>query len=329
MSTELVYYNAARTALQHAASVDEVKSVKDKAEAMRLYAQQQRDTALEQYAAEIKARAMRRLGELSSELDKSKGGANPQATLASNGKSKSQSLKAAGLSTSQAHRCEQISRIPEKEFEDVIREKAQSGNAVTVADMVRKVVVKSNREERINSIIDKCEGTPLLPDKKYAVLYADPPWKYEHVKTENRAIENQYPTMELTELLTLPIDSITNKDAIIFLWANAPKLAEAMRVLESWGFTYRTCAVWVKDRIGMGYYFRSQHELLLVGIKGNMPVPPESSRVSSVIGMPREAHSAKPECVYEIIEQMYPSLPRIELFSRTKRDGWGAWGNQA
>jgi len=85
---------------------------------------------------------------------------------------------------------------------------------------------------------------------------------------------------------------------------------------------------WVKDKIGMGYYARNRHELLLIAKRGNMPVPQPSDRPDSVVSAPRQAHSAKPDEFYAIIERMYPGVPKIELFSRGKRDGWAVWGNQ-
>lgn len=166
------------------------------------------------------------------------------------------------------------------------------------------------------------------PAGKYSLIYADPPWRYEHVKTESRAIENHYPTMALDEICALPIPEICHDDAVLFMWATSPKLAESMEVLEAWGFTYRTCAVWDKEKIGMGYYFRQQHELLLVATRGSPAVPEPSDRVSSVIRARREEHSKKPALLYELLESMYPHSARIELFCRESRPGWAAWGNQ-
>jgi len=100
-------------------------------------------------------------------------------------------------------------------------------------------------------------------------------------------------------------------------------------VIEAWGFSYRTCAVWVKDKIGMGYYFRQRHELLLVATKGKPPTPAPSDRLDSVIEATRERHSAKPVEGYEAIERMYPTLPKMEMFCRSPRDGWHVWGNQS
>jgi N6-adenosine-specific RNA methylase IME4 len=97
--------------------------------------------------------------------------------------------------------------------------------------------------------------------------------------------------------------------------------------MDAWGFTYRTNIVWVKDAIGLGYWVRNQHELLLIGARGEMRAPAVGARRSSVIKSPRREHSRKPDEAYALIEQMYPELPKIELFARHARPGWAAWGN--
>lgn len=170
---------------------------------------------------------------------------------------------------------------------------------------------------------------PPLPDKKYQVIYIDPPWRYEFSRSTSREIENQYPTMALEDIKELPIGNLAADDSVIFLWATSPKLEEAIGVLNAYGFKYVTSGVWDKLKIGMGYYFRGRHELLLVGKKGNLPVPPPKSRVSSVIEIPRSKHSKKPVEFYGILENMYPEATRIEIFSRTERKGWDTWGFEA
>jgi N6-adenosine-specific RNA methylase IME4 len=163
-----------------------------------------------------------------------------------------------------------------------------------------------------------------------AVIYADPPWRYEHNETPDgegtgRAIENQYTTMTTAAISALDVPAAD--DAVLFLWATNPKLAEALEVMAAWGFTYRTNMVWVKDRIGMGYYVRGQHELLLVGKRGGLPVPDPANRPASVINAPVGEHSAKPEAFYGLIERMYAGLPKAELFARAERPGWHHWGH--
>ncbi len=165
-----------------------------------------------------------------------------------------------------------------------------------------------------------------LPKGLYDVILADPPWRYQFSETQSREIENHYPTMELEDIKALKVPSAD--DSVLFLWATAPKLEEALEVLNAWGFTYKTCAVWDKEIIGMGYWFRGQHELLLLGTKGNMPAPEPSARFASVIRERRGGHSSKPTVVYEIIEKMFPGRRYLELFCRSPRKGWEAWGNE-
>jgi|SRR6188472_503386 len=132
--------------------------------------------------------------------------------------------------------------------------------------------------------------------------------------------------MKQKDIEDLQIPSADN--SILFLWATFPKLPEAIAVMKAWGYKYKTGAVWVKDKIGTGYYFRGQSEPLLVGEKGDMPVPQEKDRHSSVVQAPREEHSKKPDVVYEIIEKMYPNHSYLELFTRNKRVGWTSWGDE-
>lgn len=197
------------------------------------------------------------------------------------------------------------------------------------AKVIRAEETQQRREERIGRIATMANPTPSLPTQRYPVIYADPPWRYEFAESESRAIENQYPTMSLEEIRELGIAGIATDDAILFMWATSPKLAEAMSVIESWGFTYRSSAVWVKPQLGMGYYFRQQHELLLVATRGDMPAPAPADRPRSVVTANRSEHSEKPAEFAAAIECMYPTLPKIELFCRTPREGWTVWGNQS
>ena len=185
------------------------------------------------------------------------------------------------------------------------------------------------REQRVELVQALSVPPDLETLEPVPVLYADPPWRYEHVKTESRAIENQYPSMSLDEICALDAGAASTADAVLFLWATSPKLAEAMQVISAWGFTYRTSMVWVKDKIGMGYYVRQQHELLLIATKGSLPTPLPSNRPSSLVVAPRLGHSEKPDKVYALIEAMYPEFKKRELFMRGgERQGWLNWGNE-
>jgi N6-adenosine-specific RNA methylase IME4 len=108
-----------------------------------------------------------------------------------------------------------------------------------------------------------------------------------------------------------------------------PMLPDALRVMEAWGFAYKSHCIWKKDRIGTGYWFRNMHELLLVGTKGNIPAPAMGTQLTSMLEAPVGAHSQKPDAVYAMIESYFPTLPKIELNARRARPGWESWGNEA
>jgi len=173
-----------------------------------------------------------------------------------------------------------------------------------------------------------------FPNKKFQIILADPPWRYDFSKDNSDKIEKHYPTMSLEEIKSLKIP--VAKNAVLYLWATAPKLIEALEVMKNWGFTYKTNMVWDKEWIGMGYWFRGQHELLLVGVKGKFS-PPKDNRVSSVLREKRTIHSKKPDVIRRWINLWYPDYSKIELFARPFKDrlfangsltGWYVWGNE-
>lgn len=221
---------------------------------------------------------------------------------------------------------ETIAELPvEKQVEIVARGEKE---ILQAAKEIRAEKAKAKRTERIEKIAEISKGnTGLDSDVRYPVIYADPPWRYEYASTESRAIENQYPTMSIDDICALNVPAAD--DAILFMWTTAPKLEEGLRVLNDWGFIYRSCAIWDKQKMGMGYYFRIQHEILLIGTKGNIPAPEPSVRPRSVFSISYDGHSAKPHEVAEMIEAMYPELPKLEMFCRQPRDGWSVWGNQS
>jgi N6-adenosine-specific RNA methylase IME4 len=198
--------------------------------------------------------------------------------------------------------------------------------------VVRRENIEERRDERLARIAEIAKGnTALCTSLRYPLLYADPPWRYENpaMGSEGRKVENHYPTMTLEEIIALPVAELATEQAILYLWSTAPKLVDAARVIAAWGFDYRTCGVWDKEVMGMGYHFRNQHELLLVAKRGDMPAPAMGAQPASVYRERRTEHSVKPNFYYEMIERAYPTLPKIELFARgSVRPGWAAWGNQ-
>jgi len=167
-----------------------------------------------------------------------------------------------------------------------------------------------------------------LPQGTYDVILADPPWRYQNNSSNRGKAEMHYPTMTLQDIKELPIHSNIAENSALFLWATNPCLLWAIEVLEAWGFTYKTNYVWLKDKIGTGFYNRGQHELLLIGVRGSIGAPADGDRLPSVIKAPRTVHSEKPEQVYGIIEKMYPNRKYLELFARKKRENWASWGDE-
>ena len=206
---------------------------------------------------------------------------------------------------------------PEKQVEVA---KSITDGAVSIADAFKNI----NKQKRERMHEEK--RTRELPTGKYAVIYADPPWQYDN-SGFNESADNQYPTMPLDEICELPIGDLADETTVLFLWATNPLLPEALQVMASWGFEYKTNIAWIKDAgRGKGWYLKSKHELLLIGVKSETPHPIE--RPDSCFEADRgNVHSRKPEKAYEIIESMYPGN-KVELFSRVERDGWDSWGNE-
>src|SRR5262249_27672431 len=171
-------------------------------------------------------------------------------------------------------------------------------------------------------------------DKRYGVIYADPEWRFEPWSREtgmDRAADNHYPTSVTEVIAARDVPSIAAKDCALFLCATSPMMPHALLVMGAWGFDYRSQVMWRKQRTGKGrgtgYWFTNEHELLLVGVKGNVPAPAPGDQWPSVIEAPVGKHSVKPEKFYKLIEEYFPNLPKIELNCRGKpRRGWDGWG---
>jgi N6-adenosine-specific RNA methylase IME4 len=193
-------------------------------------------------------------------------------------------------------------------------------------DRVSRKSMELDVEIKREEIMRELKPIPI-PIGEYDVIYADPPWRYDFAETENRAIENKYPSMDIEDIKAVKVP--TSDNAVLFLWATSPKLIEALEVMKVWGFTYKTHSIWDKEVIGMGYWFRGQHELLLVGTKGNYSPPKQEHRESSVYREKRTEHSKKPSHYYDFIEKSFPNGKYLEMFSRLKyNEKWEVWGNQ-
>jgi len=158
----------------------------------------------------------------------------------------------------------------------------------------------------------------------FSTIYADPPWKYKNQSTR-AATRKHYETLTVDELCALPIEALCADNAHLHLWTTNAFLFEAAKVIEAWGFTYKSCLVWVKPQMGIGNYWRVSHEFLLLGIRGRCPFIDHSAM--SWIQSVRTKHSAKPALVRELVEKVSPA-PRLELFGRELHEGWTVYGNE-
>ena len=175
----------------------------------------------------------------------------------------------------------------------------------------------------------------MLPDKKYQIIYADPPWSYrDKASSGNRGASFKYDVQDHKWICNLPVENISDDNCVLFLWTTMPQLPNVFEVIKEWGFVYKTCAfTWVKRNKsqpswfwGMGNWTRANSELCLLATKGKPKRV--SAAVHSVVDTPIEKHSKKPEVVKDRIVQLCGDLPRIELFARQKTQGWDSWGNE-
>lgn len=172
-------------------------------------------------------------------------------------------------------------------------------------------------------------------NKKYKIIYADPPWQYDDKSLNRGGAERHYITTANSELELMDVQSVCDDDCIMFMWATFPKMQEALDLMRAWGFEYKTVAfTWVKkNKIkdswfwGMGRWTRSNAEVCLLGVKGK---PKRVGMgVHSVIDAKAMKHSEKPQEARDKIIELMGDLPRLEMFARYSAPGWDVFGNEA
>lgn len=191
---------------------------------------------------------------------------------------------------------------------------------------IKKIV----RQEKEQALAEKTITQSLNSEGKlYGVIYADPPWRYDTFSENgmDRSADNHYPTMSMFEMLGLDVPAAD--DCVMFMWATVPMLPEALDLLSTWGFDYKSHICWIKDRQGTGYWTRNKHELLLIATKGKVPAPAMGTQPPSVIELPLGRHSEKPALFADMISTLYPTTPKLEMFARVGRVGWDVVGNEA
>jgi len=308
---ELIILNnweKAKLAVAECKTIDEVKKIRDKAEALRAYAKQAKEgLVVQNNVCEIKLRCERKMGEM---LPK---------TITIGTKSHDTTLSDLGISKDQSVKYQSIFSLPNEEFERHIADVKASNEELTTMGIIRLAKKLEPKPE-----------TPALPEGKYQVIYADPPWMYgqeQHSKEKQATVlETHYPSMPTEDICQLPIGNLGLDNSVLFLWTTSPKLFECKSVIDAWGYDYKSSMIWDKVKHNVGYYVSVRHEFLLICTRGSC-LPDNPKLYDSVITEERTEHSKKPKVFYEIIEDIYKGK-KIELFARNKRQGWDCWGNQ-
>jgi N6-adenosine-specific RNA methylase IME4 len=306
----------AEQSLARANNVAGVKLVMDVAAAQKVLATRQRlgDDVIG-YAHEIRFRALARLGELLRDMPKrttahsrgggSKGSRREPLLLAP------ATLDDLGVNKKTSMIAQQLARLPRKTRDAIAR-----------------------REETLSAALRKTKAAEIrrvvsLPNARYRVLYADPPWAYNDKSdagsVQTGGAEVHYPTMTIAELCALDVVSLCEPNAVLFLWVTSPLLFESAAVIKAWGFAYRALFVWDKVKHNRGHYNSVRHEFLLICTRGSC-TPDVVKLFDSVQAIERTAHSEKPEEFREIINTLYPHGKRIELFARRTVAGWDGYG---
>lgn len=223
-----------------------------------------------------------------------------------------QAAKSAGVGAETVRRYKEILEAAPEMEQDI-----QSGT-IKIGNAYHQLKKKKHRENL---------KTKEWPNGKYRVILTDPPWQYGDQRSGHGGAEDHYPTMSIEELCAMPVRDLADDNSVLFMWVTAPILFESVKVVEAWGFTYKTNIIWDKVVPYIGNYTMVQHEHLIIATKGScLPDVNKLSNSIQTIKKPRK-HSEKPEEFRKIIEGMYQYGNKIELFARRKVDGWEVWGN--
>jgi len=329
--------------MAEAHSIDEVRSIHDKAVAMQAYARQAKDTSLITQATEIRMRAERRAGELLAEMkergerDQGKGGDRKSRSQAATVK-----LQDIGITKSQSSRWQALAKIDQDDFEAKVKaDSERASNAITYR-LVKAAQIKEAQERHAKVIEHGCTVEDLTAlansGKRFSVICADPPWPWKTWGGASGKIrsapDNHYGTSAVEDVMKLPVSQLAAANCALFMWCTGPHITigSHIKVIEAWGFKPCTFGFdWVKTNAdgslytGMGYFTRSNSEVCLIATKGS-PLR-LATDVHQIVMAPVGEHSAKPEEARRRIERLFPG-PYLELYGRKSAPGWTVWGNE-
>lgn len=256
---------------------------------------------------------------------------------ASKGEVRDEVAEKADISPRSAQKVKNVVEAKDKEVID----KARKGE-ISISEAEKQIKQKKQKEaqkqKKIEYVarVEKKQKSDFVIDihnteERFRVVYADPAWSYNDKQDTAQlgGAQKHYDTMSTSAICNLPIESITEKNAVLFLWVTSPLLEDGLKVIDAWGFKYKTSFIWDKMKHNMGHYNSVRHEFLLVATKGSC-VPDNKTLVNSVQSIERnDKHSEKPIEFINIIDMLYEHGNRIELFCRNiKKHRWYGWGNE-
>ena len=297
---------------------------------------EKKDAELQNIIAEQKLRTQRILGGLLNESDIGKGRPNKMSKTTT-----FNSLKDVGINRDQSSAFQKIASLPQEIFEEEIATAKEETNKRIELTTSRMLTAAKNyqKEDKKNEWQEKVNKEPqtnsfiniFKTDKKFRIIYADPAWSYNDKQdtTQLGGAAKHYDTMSTSNICSLPVNNISEKDSVLFLWVTSPLLEDGLQVIMEWGFKYKTSFIWDKVKHNMGHYNSVRHEFLLVATKGSC-TPDNIQLYDSVQSIERNNnHSEKPIEFMNIIDDLYNYGNKIELFSRKiKKDNWYGWGNE-
>jgi len=334
----------ARKALAEAKTLGEVKAVRDMGQAAIQWAKSRREVGLEAQndAAEIVLEAERRLGDMLAEMQKAPGAkGNPRGRGATVVRSHDvTTLSELGIRKPQSHRWQDAARVPDPDYHAWVTKTREAQRMLTSGELQRmgrdlrraedKAERQANGDPGQSADWTQDLGELVKRGEKFGCIYADPPWEYGNRGTRSNVAGEYQSTMTIEKLCQEPVGELAANICHLHLWVTVAFTFEAKRLLDAWGFTFRSEIVWCKTQMGIGNYWRLCHEKLLLATRGetsDLVFPEGHKNHRSWLEAKRGAHSAKPDAFRRLIEEISPT-PRLELYGRYRSPGWVVYGNE-
>ena len=323
----LVWLDHATAAIDKVVTLSEAKELTDKAASLKLYAARQKWSTVEKVRiGEIEVRATCRMGELLKDAtaDGTRLRGRPKRVDGDD----TLSLSDLGITRDQSSVAMKAASVPKRQRDAYVAESVAAGIMPTVTHLTRMANVLRNGRaraaERLQTGVAESLESLIEAGDQFGTVYADPPWSYGNQGTR-AATDNHYLTMSVDDIAELPVAKLAADTSHLHLWTTNGFLFDAKRVMDAWGFEYKSCFVWVKPQMGIGNYWRVSHEFMLLGVRGACTF--DAKDLKSWAEIARGKHSRKPEEVRKMIERASPG-PRLELFAREQFEGWTVLGHQ-